>query len=119
MAVKFCGSRGDGVLEAGRFRIAFQAVRIGGDSLELQSVHRSETGIGLLERVRVNQAGNSLARVHGKVVLAFRADTKVLGEGEVVNHFSAGRAFRPESFRHLASLASNGLEDGFSKDRHD
>ena len=118
MAINLGRPCGHGVRQACLFLVALQALRVGGDSFKFQGIHRHHVGIGFTKGLGIDQAGDSLARTQGKVVVAFRADTKVLGEREVVNHLSAGGAFRPEPLWHLARLASNGLETGFSKDRH-
>ena len=52
------------------------------------------------------------------MIVAFRADLKILRQLQIVDYFTAFGAFLPKTFRHFTLSIGSLLESRFLKDRH-
>src|SRR5262249_43333659 len=80
----------------------YQAVAIALAVAELERILGGDLRADLLDRVRVEEALEPLARTHAHVVAALRAHVQVALEFRAIQHRVAGRALAPQPLRHRA-----------------
>jgi len=91
----------DGIFQTGLFLITFQSLSVGRHSLEAQDIDGEHIGIEFGESSWIDQVVDSFLGRQREMIIALRADFKVLHELEVMDDLATVGASLPKSLWHF------------------